>query len=268
MTGEEWDACRDLRAMLWAVQGKASDRKFRLFSCACWRRNTRHASVGMSALIAVIERCVDGLATAEDVQTVLDSHPDDPDPELLAMIAGSVAGTAAYFEAYLAGESLLVDGISRGDVVTFGSLLISKSGLDIVRCIFGNPFPRTPRSARRAKWLRAVGAAGVMSAMGVVGAGLVGMFAGNPFRPGERRPEPPDPGANYRPVTFDPAWLTSDVVALARGIYAERAFDHMPILADALQDAGCDNEDALRHCRGGGPHDRGCWVVDLALGKE
>jgi hypothetical protein len=75
-------------------------------------------------------------------------------------------------------------------------------------------------------------------------------------------------GNPFRPITFDPAWRTTDVLALARGIYAERAFDRMPILADALQDAGCDNEDVLNHCRGDGPHVRGCWVVDLVMGKE
>jgi hypothetical protein len=74
-------------------------------------------------------------------------------------------------------------------------------------------------------------------------------------------------GSPCRPVGLDPAWLTSTVVALAHGIYADRAFDRMPILADALQDAGCDNEDVLDHCRGPGPHARGCWVVDLVLGK-
>jgi hypothetical protein len=75
-------------------------------------------------------------------------------------------------------------------------------------------------------------------------------------------------GNPFRPVALDPAWLTSTVVDLARGIYDERAFDRMPILADALQDAGCDNDDALNHCRGPGPHARGCWVVDLILGKS
>ena len=75
-------------------------------------------------------------------------------------------------------------------------------------------------------------------------------------------------GNPFRPVAVDPAWRTSTVVALARGIYDEKAFDRMPILADALQDAGCDNDDVLSHCRGGGPHVRGCWVVDLLLGKE
>jgi hypothetical protein len=64
----------------------------------------------------------------------------------------------------------------------------------------------------------------------------------------------------------EPGWLTSTVVELARGIYADRAFDRLPILADALQDAGCENADVLDHCRGPGPHARGCWVVDLVLG--
>jgi hypothetical protein len=69
-------------------------------------------------------------------------------------------------------------------------------------------------------------------------------------------------------LTLRPEWLSSDVVLLAHGIYAERAFDRMPILADAIQEAGCDNAEILDHCRGAGPHVRGCWVVDLVLGKE
>jgi hypothetical protein len=75
-------------------------------------------------------------------------------------------------------------------------------------------------------------------------------------------------GNPFRPVTFDPAWRTSDAIALARQMYESRDFGAMPILADALQDAGCGNEQILSHCRGPGPHVRGCWVVDLVLGKE
>jgi hypothetical protein len=74
-------------------------------------------------------------------------------------------------------------------------------------------------------------------------------------------------GNPFRPIVFDPAWCSETVVALANGIYADRAFDRMPILADALQEAGCDNTDILNHCRGAGPHVRGCWVIDLVLGK-
>jgi hypothetical protein len=74
-------------------------------------------------------------------------------------------------------------------------------------------------------------------------------------------------GNPFHPVTLDPRWRTETVVALASSIYAERAFDRMPILADALEDAGCDNADILTHCRDDGPHVRGCWVIDLLLGK-
>ncbi len=75
-------------------------------------------------------------------------------------------------------------------------------------------------------------------------------------------------GNPFRPVALDPSWRTEAVVALAEGIYADRAFDRMPVLADALEDAGCSHHDILSHCRAAGPHVRGCWVVDLVLGKE
>jgi hypothetical protein len=70
-----------------------------------------------------------------------------------------------------------------------------------------------------------------------------------------------------RRPTMLPAWRTQDVVGLARGIYEDRAFDRLPILADALMDAGCDNEQVLGHCLSDGPHVRGCFAVDLVLGK-
>ena len=64
------------------------------------------------------------------------------------------------------------------------------------------------------------------------------------------------------------AWNDGTVRRITEGIYEERAFDRLPILHDALLDAGCDNEDILAHCRSAGPHVRGCWVIDLILGKE
>jgi hypothetical protein len=72
----------------------------------------------------------------------------------------------------------------------------------------------------------------------------------------------------FRAVAVDPGWLTPGVVEVARTIYEDRAFDRMPELADALEEAGCANADILAHCRGPGPHIRGCWMVDLLLGKE
>jgi hypothetical protein len=74
-------------------------------------------------------------------------------------------------------------------------------------------------------------------------------------------------GDPFRPAGFDPRWRSETAVALAAGIYAERAFDRMPVLADGLEEAGCDSAEVLLHCRGDGPHTRGCWVVDLVLGK-
>jgi hypothetical protein len=78
-------------------------------------------------------------------------------------------------------------------------------------------------------------------------------------------------GNPFRPVTPGPSWLSwndGTMPKMAQAIYDERAFDRLPILADALEDAGCTDAAILDHCRGGGEHVRGCWVVDLLLGKE
>ena len=76
-------------------------------------------------------------------------------------------------------------------------------------------------------------------------------------------------GNPFRPIAFDPAWRTSDVTALATGVYEARTFDQLPILADALQDAGCESADLLNHLRDpDAAHVRGCWALDLVLGKE
>jgi hypothetical protein len=79
---------------------------------------------------------------------------------------------------------------------------------------------------------------------------------GNPFRP---------------PPTIDDGWLQwggGTVGRLASGIYDERRFAELPILADALEEAGCDNAEILSHCRSGGEHARGCWLLDLLLNKQ
>jgi hypothetical protein len=74
-------------------------------------------------------------------------------------------------------------------------------------------------------------------------------------------------GNPFRPIVADPAWLTPTVVGIATSLYEDRAFDRLPILADALEEAGCTNADLLLHCRQPGEHVRGCWAVDLVLGK-
>jgi hypothetical protein len=76
-------------------------------------------------------------------------------------------------------------------------------------------------------------------------------------------------GNPYQKVKFDKKWRTDTAVTLARTMYEAREFSAMPILADALQDAGCDSDDILAHCRDPKQvHVRGCWVVDLVLGKK
>jgi hypothetical protein len=82
-------------------------------------------------------------------------------------------------------------------------------------------------------------------------------------------------GNPFRPVALDPAWRTADVVALGQAAYEERALpggtlepDRLAVLADALEEAGCADEEVLRHLRGPGPHVRGCWAVDLLLDKQ
>jgi hypothetical protein len=85
-------------------------------------------------------------------------------------------------------------------------------------------------------------------------------------------------GNPFRPITITPAiltWHDGTIPRLAQAIYEERqmlagTFDpaRMNILADALLDAGCDNEDIIQHCRSDKPHVRGCWAVDLILEKH
>jgi hypothetical protein len=72
----------------------------------------------------------------------------------------------------------------------------------------------------------------------------------------------------FRTAAVQPAWLTCDVVSLAQAIYSDGAFDRIPILGDALEDAGCDNAEILEHCRRSGEHVKGCWLVDLLLRNE
>jgi hypothetical protein len=75
-------------------------------------------------------------------------------------------------------------------------------------------------------------------------------------------------GNPFRPIPLDGASLTATVNELAAAIYDDRAFERLPILADALEDAGCGQQDILNHLRQPGFHVRGCWPLDLILGKE
>ena len=125
----------------------------------------------------------------------------------------------------------------------------------------GQPMTAALRASQFCAWAaadeppwsgRPSGVSAEYAAERAIQADLLRDIFGNPFRSSELRPE----------------WLTDTVANLARQMYASREFGAMPILADALQDAGCDDEDMLSHCRGDREHVRGCWVVDLLLGKQ
>jgi hypothetical protein len=86
-------------------------------------------------------------------------------------------------------------------------------------------------------------------------AGLLRDIAGNPFRP---------------PVV-DPSWFAwrdGLLVSMARHLYQSREFADLPVLADALEEAGCDDAELLAHLRGAGLHTRGCWALDAILNKR
>jgi hypothetical protein len=75
-------------------------------------------------------------------------------------------------------------------------------------------------------------------------------------------------GNPFRPVAVLPGWLSADALRLATYSHVHRAFEQLPIVADALEDAGCTDESILAHLRSPGPHVRGCWALDLILGKD
>jgi hypothetical protein len=81
--------------------------------------------------------------------------------------------------------------------------------------------------------------------------GMLRELIGNPYR---------------RPSAW--SWYSTDVRDLARAIESDRAFHRMPVLGDALMDAGFEDEEAIRHCQSSGPHLLGCWVLDLAMSRD
>jgi hypothetical protein len=226
MTEAEWLGCDDPDRMLQFLQGKASERKLRLFACACVRRVWGLLAEERSRKgVEVSERYADGLAGAgELLEAAISARKVDD------------AAAKAVWPAATLQESLWWAG---------------RAGRAAVEA--------AERAAAQAA--ARVGLDTVVPAMEAAGAkqrryqcGLLRDLFGSPFRP----------------VTVEEAWLAWGGGAarnMARAIYDERAFDRLPILGDALEDAGCTSEELLSHCRQPGEHVRGCWAVDLLLGK-
>jgi hypothetical protein len=226
MTEAEWLACNDPKPLLEFLRGKGTDRKLRLFACACCRRAWDSMPDPRSRkAVETAENYADGRATDQELNTV--SHDALSAAQVKATEAELLADNwrtrlNASFAPWAAVEATVRngrDGIGNGMTV----ILIAKDTA------------------------RGIGPVEIE-----VQARLVRDIFGNPFRPG----------------TIDSVWQTHEVVALAEAIYDQRAFDRLPSLVDALEEAGCTNTYILDHCRQPGPHVRGCWVVDLILGKK
>ena len=212
MTEAGWLASTDPLPLLEALSGGSpSDRKLRLFACACCRRLWHLLSELDRAVVTAIERCADGEINQAQIY------------EQVGLPAGvTLYGTITDAQRVVREAAGWVpwDAATRARAYT----------VDVIRKAEGN-------AGRAVEWARQ--------------ADSIRCIFGNPFCP----------------FTADTSWLTADVLALTRGMYTSRDFSAAPILADALQDAGCANPDALNHLRHGGEHARGCWVLDALLEK-
>ena len=235
MTQEQWLVCMDPAHMIDYLffDRRVSDRKLRLFACACCRRIKRLIEdEDIPELLDLAEGFADGGVD----QTSFVTHR-----EVLLRRYGSVfAGLPEYHPADAAREAVL-----RAASFAYDTIPETYEDNDDA------PYPDWAATFARYAVGGEQGEFRSEQTEGSSQVKLLNDIFGNPFRP----------------VTVEPGWRTANVVELARTIYEERAFDRLPILANALMDAGCNDEQVLDHCRGPGPHVRGCWVVDLVLGK-
>jgi hypothetical protein len=236
MTEAEWLACDDPVAMWKFAREKVSDRKGRLFACACCRQVWELMTDARSrAAVEFVERHADAGPKGKRGFPALRKGAWDATEDASGVAHDSIGDRAQYYLAKAREEAARA--VSRlTAVVEVG--LVRKYVEDAVRWgqLSARPDARpdpTPELIAQASFLREI-----------LGSGPV------------------------RPVPVEPRWLTPDVLALARGIDEERAFDRLPILADALEDAGCDDPTILDHLRSPGPHVRGCWALDTVLGKQ
>ncbi len=217
--------------MLAFLDGKVSSRKLRLFAVACCRRIEQFISDPRSRhAVAVVEQFADGLVDLSELQS---AHAAGE----MAWVQhdvhfGAGAAAAAEWQPERDANSGMWGIAEVTDMVQAEVEQLAFMGA------WGPAWAAGPRHAKAAE--------------GVAQAKLLRDVVGNPFRP----------------VTIAPLWLTAPVVDLASGICERRGFEALPILADALEEAGCTARAILDHLRGPGPHVRGCWVLDLLLEKE
>jgi hypothetical protein len=255
MTEQEWLACTDPEVMLDSLRGKASDRKLRLFAVGCCRRVW--ASIKDERFRTAIQRAelfADGMVTKEEMTEARDAAL----PAFVHLHSGEDEAPAA---------ALSAAGVPAPEKSFFDQLLDAFSG-PWWENEFDKGDPHAPAvvTAGHAAWA-AAHAQGQRPLSGSAGevaerqqqAGMLRDIFGNPFRL----------------VSIPPAWQTSQVVAVAQAAYEQRELPagtldttRLAVLADALEEAGCTGQEVIGHLRGPGPHVRGCWAVDLILGKQ
>jgi hypothetical protein len=224
MTEAEWMRCKDPQKMLEALQGKASDRKLRLFACACCRRIWHLLTdIRWQEAVETVERYTDGVATlAEFNQAGEIARAASRDAEMSYVSGGTEGLLAARAEEM---EEVSVESMIAAIVVPVGVQAASAA----MAAAWGGEHLLTQNA-------------------------LIRDIFGNPLRTVELEMNPH-------------FWLEANITKIAQAIYDGRRFEDLPVLADALEEAGCQDADILGHCRGPGPHVRGCWVLDLVLGK-
>jgi hypothetical protein len=231
VTEAEWLACIDPELMLDFLWGKASKRKRRLLVVGLCRRVWDLLSEWGRTPVQVAERFADGHATAQEL-----------DEARWTADGNSVEEDGLYQQAE---SDRSLPRSPEDEELFLRELAYRRDRLTAAMLAHTSTFPDEwlePRELFGRSWREK-------------GAGLVRCVSGNPFRP----------------VTLDPgilAWNGGTVPKLAQVIYDGRDFDQLPILADALEEAGCTDPAILDHCRQPGEHVRGCWVVDLLLLKQ
>jgi hypothetical protein len=233
VTEAEWLCCTDPTPMLAFLRGKASERKLRLFAVACCRRIWGLLTDERSRqAVEVAERYADGLVSSRELRFALED----------AKAAYCDGGDAFYgLRTDIPPPHSTAPHATAMHTAVSGGWSPSEAANSAAYAVFSNP--RRPYSQEEVN----AAVAPECAAQAV----LLRDIFGNPFRP----------------VVPDPAWQTLSAVTLARTIYDERSWELLPLLADLLEEAGCPAE-VSDHCRGPGPHVRGCWVVDFLLGKE
>jgi hypothetical protein len=247
MTEADWLTSTDPTPMLEFLRGKATERKLRLFACACCR-HAAHLFPGKldQAALTVAEAYANGALASEEVLIAFEalgrpfggqraSRPILMRLDTWWRIAFSVA--SGRLRDISALTRWLVDHVRAKAIDTYAALRAS---------------PGAEVKAARSAW---AAAELVRKDEQSYQCELLRDIFGNPFR------------ASPISVTWR-SWNGGTVVYWAEEIYHQRALRSMPLLADSLEKAGCADAAILAHCRHAGPHVRGCWVVDLILGMQ